>query len=109
MGRHSAERNLTTIYRLFFRISSVRFVIERAPRLYSMHYDTGELKVATQSENHVLLQLEHVDEPNCAHCASIQGWAAKAIELSGGKLRETTRGRCRRNGATGCEFSFRWD
>src|SRR6185436_2681237 len=38
LGRHSAEANLTTIYRLFYKVGTAQWILGRAIRLWSVHY-----------------------------------------------------------------------
>jgi hypothetical protein len=45
LGRYGADANLTTIYRLFYRVGTVRWVMARAARLWHLHYDGGRLEV----------------------------------------------------------------
>src|SRR5262245_45077687 len=48
LGRFGADANLTTIYRLFFKVGTVHWILGRAVRLWSAHYDSGYLEVATR-------------------------------------------------------------
>src|SRR5262249_29153922 len=43
MGQYAAEVNLPSIYRLFYRFGSPAFVLSKAARLWSVHYDSGAL------------------------------------------------------------------
>ena len=48
LGRYGADANLTTIYRLFFKVGTVHWILGRAVRLWSAHYDSGYLEVVTR-------------------------------------------------------------
>jgi hypothetical protein len=107
LGRYGAEANLTTIYRLFYRVGTVRWVMARAARLWHLHYDGGRLEVRESPES---IDLDIVDfpEPSCTHCHSVRGWAERSIELSGGEQVETTMAACRKRGDAVCTIRCRW-
>jgi len=41
LGRSGADANLKTIYRLFYKLGSVHWILGRGVRLWSAHYDSG--------------------------------------------------------------------
>ncbi len=107
LGRYGADANLTTIYRLFYRVGTVRWVMARAARLWHLHYDGGRLEVH-ESPEHIELDIADFPEPSCTHCRSVQGWAERSIELSGGEQVTTELTECRRQGAEACCIRCRW-
>lgn len=109
LGRHGAEANLTTIYRLFFKVGTVKWIIARAARIWGMHYDTGQLLVREFPGKEVELEIANFASPHRVHCLSVQGWAERAAELSGGDnvvLREVS---CRAQGEDRCRFRITWE
>jgi hypothetical protein len=48
LGRYGADANLKTIYRLFYKVGTVHWILGRAVRLWSAHYDSGFCEVATR-------------------------------------------------------------
>ena len=108
LGRLGADANMTTIYRLFYRLGSVRWVMARAARLWHMHYDAGRIEVVERGAQDMDLHLIGVPEPACTHCRAVQGWAERSIELSGGTQVVTSIATCRRAGAQTCCISTRW-
>jgi hypothetical protein len=107
LGRYGADANLTTIYRLFFRVGTVRWVLARAARLWHMHYDVGKL-VVNEAPDAIELDIADVPEPNCTHCHSVRGWAERSVELSGGENVATKLTRCRRTGGDCCTVRITW-
>ena len=85
LGRFGADANLKTIYRLFYKVGSVHWILGRAVRLWSAHYDSGFLEVATRGPRAAILRMRGFATPHRAHCLSVLGWAERSIELSGGK------------------------
>src|SRR6201999_4130785 len=85
LGRFGADANLTTIYRLFFKVGSTQWILGRAVRLWSAHYDSGYLEVMTRGPKQAVLRIRGFATPHTVHCQSVLGWAERSIELSGGK------------------------
>lgn len=108
LARHGADANLTTIYRLFYRLGTIRWVMSRAARLWNLHYDAGRLELDERGPQEIDMHLAGVPEPTCTHCRAVQGWAERSIELSGGVEVETEIRSCRRGGARTCCVATRW-
>lgn len=110
MARYAAEANLTTIYKIFFRITSATFVLGKAKTLWNVHYDSGGLEVDEVAPNHLALRIVGVDTPSCTHCKSVFAWAERSVELSGGKQLAVSITDCRRQRAARacqCTLKFR--
>src|SRR5579859_238301 len=84
IARYAAEKNLTTLYRFFYRIGSVGFVLSMGARLWRLNYDAGELAVEI-GEGEARAKILDWPQPERAHCLSVIGWSGKSAELSGGK------------------------
>lgn len=108
LGRYGADAALTTIYRLFFRVGTVRWVMARAARLWHLHYDSGKLELREDPEA-IELAIRDFPTPDCTHCLSVRGWAERSIELSGGEKVTTEMTSCRRKGAAECCMRARWE
>ncbi|MGC4092785.1 MAG: hypothetical protein QM756_33860 [Polyangiaceae bacterium] len=106
MARYAAEANLTTLYRLFFRISSASFVLGKAKALWNLHYDSGRLEVEELAPNQLALRLTDFDTPSCTHCRSVFAWAERSVEMSGGKRVAASVTGCRLRGAGACQCSL---
>ena len=109
LGRFGADANLTTIYRLFFKVGSPLWILSRTLRLYSAHYDTGWAEVTTRGANAAVLRIRNVEQPHRVHCLSVAGWAERSIELSGGKHAFVEESRCRTAGDELCQLDVAWD
>ena len=109
LGRHSAEANLTTIYRLFYKVGTVHWILGRAVRLWSAHYDSGFMEVATRGPKAAVLRIRGFQTPHPAHCLSVQGWCKRSIELSGGKEVVVKESKCRTRGDELCQLDAIWE
>ena len=108
LGRFGADANLTTIYRLFFKVGTVHWILGRAVRLWSAHYDSGYLEVMTRGPKTTVLRIRGFDTPDKIHCLSVLGWAERSIELSGGKNVLASEPLCRTKGDELCQMEATW-
>jgi hypothetical protein len=100
---------LTTIYRLFFKVGTTHWILGRAVRLWSAHYDSGYLEVLTRGPKTAVLRIRGFATPHKAHCLSVQGWAERSIELSGGERVTTEEPLCRTRGDELCQLEAKWE
>lgn len=107
MGRYSAEVNLPTLYRIFYRFGTPSFIIRKAARLWDVHYSSGRLEVDSEPDG-VRLRIEGFATPHRAHCLSVLGWAERSAELSGADIVYSEEERCRTRGDDVCEIVARW-
>jgi hypothetical protein len=109
LARHGADANLRTIYRLFYKVGTTHWILGRAVRLWSAHYDSGYLQVLTRGPTTAVLRIRDFDTPHIVHCQSVMGWAERSIELSGGKHVRSSEPKCRTRGDELCQFEAVWE
>jgi hypothetical protein len=106
LGRYGCDANLPTLYKIFFRMADVQYIVKRAAAAWRVNYDEGSMTLVGEGDHEVRLRME-VPTPHRAHCLSVRGWIVRAGELSGAKdvrVVET----CRLHGDAYCEFDLRW-
>lgn len=108
MGRYSAKTNLPTLYRIFFRLGSMPFILSKGARLWEVHYDSGRLLVDTDEVGVAKLTIADFATPHRVHCLSVLGWAEAAGELTGATVIESRELACRARGDTSCDLFLRW-
>jgi hypothetical protein len=108
LGRFGADANLKTIYRLFYMVGTVKWVMDRAARLWDLHYDSGRFLVIRRPGNEIEARIVKFATPHRTHCLSVAGWAERSVELSGGKEVSVTESACRARGDEECAFEMRW-
>ncbi|HEY2747706.1 MAG TPA: hypothetical protein VGL86_23955 [Polyangia bacterium] len=106
LGRYGCDANLPTLYKIFFRMADVLYIVRRAAAAWRVNYDEGSMTVVGEGDHEVTLRME-VPAPHRAHCLSVRGWIVRAGELSGAKDVRVDE-RCRLNGAPHCQFELRW-
>ena len=109
LGRHGADANLTTIYRLFYKVGTTHWILGRAVRLWSAHYDSGYLEIMTRGSRSVTLRIRGFATPDPVHCLAVLGWGERSIELSGGKRVQAEETRCRNRGDELCQIEASWE
>jgi hypothetical protein len=109
LGRHGADANLTTIYRLFYKVGTVKWILARAPRLWGLHFDSGMMHVDTYPGREAGLRIEGFSNPHRAHCLSVWGWTERSVELSGGADVQAKEVACRLRGDAHCRFLLTWN
>ena len=109
LGRRGADTNLTTIYRLFYKLGSVYWILGRGVRLWSAHYDSGFCEIATRGQRAAVMRIHGFATPHRAHCLSVMGWVERSVELSGGKRPAVEENLCRTRGDSVCELTISWD
>jgi hypothetical protein len=109
LGRYGADANLTTIYRLFYKVGTAHWILGRAVRLWSAHYDSGYLEVLTRGPKTAVLRVRGFATPDVVHCLSVAGWCERSIELSGGKDVQVVEPKCRTRGDELCQIEASWE
>ena len=109
LGRHGADANLTTIYRLFYKVGTPHWILGRAVRLWSAHYDSGYLEVQNRGIHGTALKIRGFETPHPVHCLSVLGWCERSIELSGGKQTQGAETLCRTRGDEVCQIEATWE
>lgn len=104
----TAEDDLSTVYKVFFKFAKPSFIISKAASLWRQYYDTGQLHVTSQPG---FCELELIDfgEPSFVHCESVIGWAMRSIELTGAKNVKGEHVSCRDKGEKRCVLRVTWD
>jgi hypothetical protein len=108
LGRYGADANLKTVYRLFYKVGTVRWILGRAARLWGAHYDSGRMQIVDERPGMGTLEIVDFDTPHRIHCMSVSGWAERSIEISGGKEAHVEELSCRASGDPQCLLRCTW-
>ncbi|HXY40148.1 MAG TPA: hypothetical protein VEQ10_10770 [Vicinamibacteria bacterium] len=109
MGRASCDDGLKGIYKIFLKVGSPGFIIDRAARVLANYYDTGELVVVDRGERHVAVELRGLEEAGRPFCERIYGWMQRTLELTGVRNLRSAHSSCLHRGDPVCRFEGRWD
>jgi hypothetical protein len=108
VGRFTADANLKTVYKLFYMVGTPKWIIDRAARLWDLHYDSGRLVVMRYPGNETEGRIVGFATPHRAHCQAVWGWFERSLELSGAKDVKGQEVRCRVNGDDECAYHLTW-
>ena len=107
LGRFEAESDYRGIFRLFFRMASPAYMVEKTADYWRRFHDAGQWAIERRGATAVWGALTSwgVDE---ALCRELVAYVKRAIELVGGKDVALEHPRCRARGATRCEYLMSW-
>jgi hypothetical protein len=108
LGRFGADANLKTVYRLFYKVGTVRWILGRAARLWGAHYDSGELVLIDDRPGYGKLEIVDFATPHRTHCLSVGGWCERSVEISGGREARVRELECRARGEARCLLEATW-
>lgn len=107
LGRYAADVNLPTLYRIFYKIGSFRYIISKASAVWSTHYDSG--RASTHDiPGGVAFVMEGFAKPHRVHCLSVLGWIEQSAVISGAKVTRAEEVKCRTRGDAVCEFQIEY-
>jgi hypothetical protein len=109
MGRFSAEAMLTTIYKIFFRVSDIGYIVKKAAYLYPTIHDSGVMEVVDVQKGQATIRIRNYNEPSLEFCDRLQGWMQKTVELTGQRQVVITHPRCLARGDDCCEYHGEWE
>jgi hypothetical protein len=107
-GASCAEYDLRGVYRVFVRLTSPAFVIERSGKVWRQYYDSGDLVVLETDDFRVRYELRDFGSPHRGHCGTVLGWSERAAELSGATAVRGVHSICRARGDRRCVFEIEW-
>ena len=109
MGRHSAEAALNGIYKLFFKVADIGFIVKKAAYLYPTMYDSGVMELVSAEEKSAVIRIKDFNEPSVGFCDRMQGWMQRTAELTGQKNPVIAHPKCKARGDAYCEYHGTWD
>ncbi len=108
LGRFEAERDLTTIHRMFLRLANPAYAVEKLGEYWRRFHDTGDWDLTRENESHVTGYLDNWGCVDNALCRELVGYMGRMLELVGAKNVILEHPRCRALGADRCFFRCRW-
>lgn len=109
IGRYEADQDLTRIHRLFLRLATPGFVLEKAGNYWSRLYDGGEWEVVRDTPNSARGVLRGLAPPDPAFCVYLWAYIEKMFRLTGVQGGNLTHTACVTRGADACVFEGTWN
>jgi hypothetical protein len=109
VGRWGASKNIPALFKMFIRFGSVDWVLGKAEKLWSEHYNAGRLEAHRElGQKRAFGALHDFPRPHLSHCNAVLGFAIGAIELSGEKNVRGHTQSCRALGQERCVARLVW-
>jgi hypothetical protein len=84
-GRYSADHGLRGIYKIFVRLSSPEFLINKASIILPTYYRPSKMKVIENAKGHAIVRVIEFPEMDKVIELRMAGWMERALEISGCK------------------------
>lgn len=108
VGRFQAERDFTTIQRMFFRLANPAFAVEKTADYWRRFHDSGTWNVQRVSDAEVTGELRDWGVVDRALCRELTAYMGRVLELVGAKHVIMEHTRCRALGDAQCSYRARW-
>jgi hypothetical protein len=107
-GRFEAERDLSTTQRLFLRLASPAYAMEKAGQYWRRFYDWGELKVTREGKGKGTAEILGMPFSDAVYCTQFNAYMCRVFEMVGAKDVKATHIACRGRGDKTCLFEGSW-
>lgn len=81
-GRFSAEIGLKGVYKIFVRVASPNYIMQRAGRVFTSYYSPSDISVVNSHDKGLTLHITKFPEPEKIIEYRIAGWCEKALEFT---------------------------
>jgi hypothetical protein len=108
LAAHAARTNMPLLYRIFYKLGSVEYIMGKAAAVWLAHYDSGR---ATTKSIPGGMRFSVIDfaTPHRVHCLTVLGWAQEMIVLCDATMLGGREVQCRLNGDAVCEFEVMYE
>jgi hypothetical protein len=108
-GRYSAEHALKGIYKIFVKIGSPEFILNKASRILPTYYKMSEMETITTKPKSAILRITKFPNLNIYVEYRVGGWIEKALEISGCKGLRVTMTKSLTKGDPYTEYLSEWE
>jgi hypothetical protein len=106
-GRFSAGWSMNSVLKMFVRLRSPLWLVDKGASVWSRYHDSGRWEVQPEASGFVGRLFDfQVKDP--LFCARLRGWLRGVVELTGGNEAEVLETRCRCRGHDHCAFLTNW-
>ena len=108
-GDDIARYDLSTLYKVMFKLGTPSFIIRRIGVVYGQYLDGGRARGESAGAGEARVTVEDATFPLyfCEH--GISGWLRAAVDLSGGERVRIEQDACVHRGDAACGWRLRWE
>ena len=81
-GKYSAETGLKGVYKIFVRVASPNYIMQRAGRIFTSYYSPSNIEVVNGHDKGLTLHITKFPEPEEVIEHRIAGWCERALEFT---------------------------
>jgi len=81
IGLYSANTGLKGIYKIFIKVASPSYVLQRSSRIFKTYYDPIEISIIEDEDKQVVFQIKKINENEFILLDRISGWIFRILEL----------------------------
>ncbi len=107
MARHAARTNMPLLYRIFYKLGSVEYIMTKAAAVWHAHYDSG-VATSVKVPGGLRFSIAGFATPHRIHCLTILGWAEEIVSLCEATINDAREVQCRLRGGAVCEFEIKY-
>ncbi len=107
-GRFSAEWSLNSVLKMFLRLRSPHWLIQKHGSVWNRYHDSGRWEASPEKQGSLWGRLSDFEVRDPAFCARLSGWLRGAIEATGGKNVRVVESTCRSRDGEFCQFDCTW-
>jgi hypothetical protein len=85
LGYMSAKDSMPSLFKMFFKLGNVDYIIGKASLLFDNYYNTAILELQERSKKSSAITIRKLHDPSTIIVRRIVGYIEACIELSGGK------------------------
>ena len=107
-GRFIADYNIKEVYKVFLKIGSPAFTINRAPAIFKRYFRPVRMDIIENSPNKAVLHIVVFPQPHEIAEFAIGGWIERTLEIIGCKKPEVKITQSLTKGNKVTEFILEW-
>lgn len=107
-GRFSAGWSMNTVLKMFVRLRSPLWLLDKGASVWSRYHDTGRWEIDGENPQRISGRLLDFEVRDPYFCSRLRGWLQGVIELTGGVGADTVEPRCKCRGHDHCMFVMTW-
>jgi hypothetical protein len=107
-GRYSADFGLKGVYRVFIKMGSPKFLIDKASEILPTYYKPSSIKVKNYQDGDVTVHITKFPEIDKTIEYRIGGWMQRALEICGCKKVQVAITKSLTNHNSFTEYKLKW-